>query len=275
MPCRFCSVCLARWRGGGARSRIVHAAPAATHDDPAFSISDLFALYRTSRFVVYGVSVLGSLALGVFCIHRCVCVRARGTRARCCCTRLCVCVGALCHVCVGAQDGAAAEGVRRGVAPVPSDHEVSSVCASGRVRRDGARHESALPSLRFSYACISGIAGAQSVLFAKSLVSLVVDTASGGQLFLVRPETYGIAGGMTTTIGLQIYWLNCGLARWDALYNVPVFQVCSLAWRAVCLCVCVSVCESVRSRARVLRITCFPVLPLRHAWMRVCRRSGF
>ncbi len=22
----------------------------------------------------------------------------------------------------------------------------------------------------------------------------------------------------------QIYWLNCGLARWDALNNVPVFQ---------------------------------------------------
>ena len=22
----------------------------------------------------------------------------------------------------------------------------------------------------------------------------------------------------------QIYWLNCGLARWDALSNVPVFQ---------------------------------------------------
>ena len=77
---------------------------------------------------------------------------------------------------------------------------------------------------RFSYAAVSGIVGSQSILFAKTSVELVMDTANGGHLFLLDPVAYVILLSMGGTVTLQIYWLNCGLARWDALYNVPVFQ---------------------------------------------------
>ena len=36
--------------------------------------------------------------------------------------------------------------------------------------------------------------------------------------------TYLVLLGMFSTISLQIYWLNCGLAEMGALYNVPIFQ---------------------------------------------------
>ena len=78
---------------------------------------------------------------------------------------------------------------------------------------------------RFSYAAISGIAGAQSVLFAKTCVELITDAvAGGGAAFLKYVSTYAVLLAMAGTITLQIYWLNCGLARWDALYNVPIFS---------------------------------------------------
>jgi hypothetical protein len=78
---------------------------------------------------------------------------------------------------------------------------------------------------RLSYAAISGIAGAQSVLFAKTTVELVTDAiAGGGAAFLTFVPTYAVILAMACTITLQIYWLNCGLARWDALYNVPIFS---------------------------------------------------
>jgi len=51
-----------------------------------------------------------------------------------------------------------------------------------------------------------------------------MDTATGGKLFLADPVSYVILLSMAGTVTLQIYWLNCGLARWDALFNVPVFQ---------------------------------------------------
>jgi uncharacterized membrane protein len=79
---------------------------------------------------------------------------------------------------------------------------------------------------RFSYAAMSGVAGAQSVLFAKLLVELIKNTFAPGSTknMFADPYSYMVIMAMALSIFLQIYWLNCGLARWDALYNVPVFQ---------------------------------------------------
>uniref|UniRef100_A0A7S1GDF7 Uncharacterized protein n=1 Tax=Bicosoecida sp. CB-2014 TaxID=1486930 RepID=A0A7S1GDF7_9STRA len=77
---------------------------------------------------------------------------------------------------------------------------------------------------RFSYASLSGIVGAQSVLFAKTTVELFMDWLDSGRFFLGYFPTYLVLLAMGMSVTLQIYWLNCGLARWDALYNVPVFQ---------------------------------------------------
>ncbi|GBG28659.1 Magnesium transporter NIPA2 [Hondaea fermentalgiana] len=78
---------------------------------------------------------------------------------------------------------------------------------------------------RFSYAFLAGVAGAQSVLFAKSLDELLVASFSGhSRIFLAHIGSYLVFLGMLASVTMQVYWLNCALARFDALYVVPVFQ---------------------------------------------------
>lgn len=91
----------------------------------------------------------------------------------------------------------------------------------GSNSREYLRHER---FHRFSYASIAGIAGAQSILFAKTCVELLADTIAGRANMFSYPPSYAVLLAMATTVALQVYWLNCGLARWDALYNVPIFQ---------------------------------------------------
>ena len=81
---------------------------------------------------------------------------------------------------------------------------------------------------RFSYAGVSGICGAQSVLFMKIIIELFTNTTAQasqtGVIFLGMWQTYPLIIALCACVALQIYWLNLGLARFDALYNVPVFQ---------------------------------------------------
>eukprot|EP00512_Aurantiochytrium_limacinum_P001141 CAMPEP_0171489180 /NCGR_PEP_ID=MMETSP0958-20121227/2613_1 /TAXON_ID=87120 /ORGANISM="Aurantiochytrium limacinum, Strain ATCCMYA-1381" /LENGTH=712 /DNA_ID=CAMNT_0012022363 /DNA_START=120 /DNA_END=2258 /DNA_ORIENTATION=- len=78
---------------------------------------------------------------------------------------------------------------------------------------------------RFSYAFLSGVAGAQSVLFAKTLDGLLVASFTGhSRIFLAHFGSYLVIVAMFSSMILQVYWLNCALARFDALYVVPVFQ---------------------------------------------------
>ena len=87
-----------------------------------------------------------------------------------------------------------------------------------------ARYVRVLKHHRLSYAALSGIVGAQSVLFAKTVAELFVASFAGEGVLFEFYGTYLVLLGMFSTISLQIYWLNCGLAKWDALYNVPIFQ---------------------------------------------------
>jgi magnesium transporter len=77
---------------------------------------------------------------------------------------------------------------------------------------------------RFSYASIAGTAGAQSVLLAKCFIEAVTEWVGGGHFFLGYWQMYLIIILLGLSVAMQIYWLNMGLARFDALYNVPVFQ---------------------------------------------------
>jgi hypothetical protein len=76
---------------------------------------------------------------------------------------------------------------------------------------------------RISYAAVSGIFGAQSVLFARTVDLLFVGSTIHGGYFLLYPGTYMILFCLVSCIVLQLYWLNQGLARFESLYNVPVF----------------------------------------------------
>jgi hypothetical protein len=76
---------------------------------------------------------------------------------------------------------------------------------------------------RISYAAVSGIFGAQSVLFARTVDLLFVGSTRHGQMFLAYPGTYMVIFCLVSCIVLQLYWLNQGLARFESLYNVPIF----------------------------------------------------
>jgi len=76
---------------------------------------------------------------------------------------------------------------------------------------------------RISYSALSGIFGAQSVLFARTVDLLFVGSTRGGQLFLTHPGTYFVILSLITCITLQLYWLNLGLYKFESLYNVPIF----------------------------------------------------
>lgn len=84
-------------------------------------------------------------------------------------------------------------------------------------------YKSIRPYHRFAYASISGTIGAQSVLFAKCSVELVVDSFEDRGFLFNHWQTYLVIGSMFTTIFLQIRWLNDGLKRFNATYIVPVF----------------------------------------------------
>ena len=78
---------------------------------------------------------------------------------------------------------------------------------------------------RFVIAAISGTMGAQNVLFAKSVSTLVVKSfQNGGRVLFGYWETYLLLAGLFSTIYFQLRWLNSGLKRFSALYVAPTFQ---------------------------------------------------
>lgn len=92
------------------------------------------------------------------------------------------------------------------------------VCSEGEGLSELQRHWQ-----RFAYPAIAGTIGAQSVLFAKCTVELIINTGRHQGNAFVHWETYLIMVCMFLTIFLQIKWLNDGLIRFDTSYIVPVF----------------------------------------------------
>lgn len=77
---------------------------------------------------------------------------------------------------------------------------------------------------QFLYPCISGIIGAQSVLFAKCTVELLANSLTGSGFMFFYWKTYVVIAAMFSCVYFQIRWLNAGLKRFDVSYCVPVFQ---------------------------------------------------
>ncbi|CEG43108.1 Phospholipase D, Pi-TM-PLD [Plasmopara halstedii] len=76
------------------------------------------------------------------------------------------------------------------------------------------------------YGGIAGTFGGQSVLLAKSTVELLKSAIWGdaGFYMFTQITSYAIVAGMGTCLGFQVHFLNGGLARFDALVVIPVYQ---------------------------------------------------
>ncbi|GLD93139.1 hypothetical protein PINS_up001731 [Pythium insidiosum] len=76
------------------------------------------------------------------------------------------------------------------------------------------------------YGGVAGTFGGQSVLLAKSTVELLKSAiwGSGGSAVLTRPAPYFIVFGLFLCLACQVHYLNGGLARFDALIVIPVYQ---------------------------------------------------
>lgn len=72
-------------------------------------------------------------------------------------------------------------------------------------------------------ASLSGLIGAQSVLFAKSTIEILKSAGRGNPEFKSF-ATYAIIISMFMAIFGQIHWLAVGLEKFDAVVIVPVFQ---------------------------------------------------
>jgi len=72
------------------------------------------------------------------------------------------------------------------------------------------------------YPALSGLFGAQSVLFAKSTAEMMKTFAGDNEFTQFR--TYITVCAMILSIFLQIHWLAKGLEQFDAVFVVPVFQ---------------------------------------------------
>ncbi len=73
------------------------------------------------------------------------------------------------------------------------------------------------------YAGAAGIIGAQAILFAKQTMELLKAWASGEAIW-AHFETYGIILGIPVGLLGNLSYLNAGLAAFDALQMVPIYQ---------------------------------------------------
>ncbi|KAG7390377.1 NIPA-like protein 3 [Phytophthora pseudosyringae] len=76
------------------------------------------------------------------------------------------------------------------------------------------------------YGGIAGTFGGQSVLLAKSTVELLKSAIWGDSGFYMFTQLtpYVIIAGLGACLGFQVHFLNGGLARFDALVVIPVYQ---------------------------------------------------
>ncbi|KAF9917586.1 hypothetical protein FBU30_000677 [Linnemannia zychae] len=83
------------------------------------------------------------------------------------------------------------------------------------------------PLLRFclplSYAALGGMMASYTVLFAKSLINLLVTSIFDGQNQFTSVIAWVILIVTVVTAVSQVYWINMGLRKYDALLQVPVF----------------------------------------------------
>lgn len=77
----------------------------------------------------------------------------------------------------------------------------------------------------FSYPTLSGLLGAQSIIFAKALAELMKSSAAAGSgSAFASPLFYGILFVLILSIGNQLHWIATALKIAPALLVVPVFQ---------------------------------------------------
>ncbi|KAJ3344552.1 NIPA-like protein 3, partial [Kappamyces sp. JEL0680] len=78
--------------------------------------------------------------------------------------------------------------------------------------------------LPFSYASLGGLMATLLTLFAKATIYLLTTSFQGQNQFTSFPAYLFTAITLFCAIS-QIYWINLGLARYDALLQIPVFYV--------------------------------------------------
>jgi hypothetical protein len=67
--------------------------------------------------------------------------------------------------------------------------------------------------------------GTLTVLFAKATSHLLTESIFNGNNQFTSFSPFLFTGVTIVTAGSQIYWINIGLARYDALLQIPVFFV--------------------------------------------------
>lgn len=78
--------------------------------------------------------------------------------------------------------------------------------------------------LRFTYPVLAGSIGGNTAIYAKASVELIKTTIRGENQFIYL-GTYVMLALVLLCVTGQLYFLNSGLARYESLFVVPVYQV--------------------------------------------------
>ncbi|KAJ3115127.1 hypothetical protein HDU96_001139 [Phlyctochytrium bullatum] len=79
--------------------------------------------------------------------------------------------------------------------------------------------------LPFSYASLGGLMGTLTVLFAKATIHLLTSSLFEGDNQYNNIFAWLITAVTVITAVSQVYWINMGLQRYDALLQIPVYYV--------------------------------------------------
>ncbi|KAI8866673.1 hypothetical protein GQ42DRAFT_107989, partial [Ramicandelaber brevisporus] len=80
-------------------------------------------------------------------------------------------------------------------------------------------------ALPLAYASLGGLMATLTTLFAKSLINLLAVSITQGKNQFTSFLAWVILIVTVTTAVSQVFWINMGLRRYDALLQVPVFYV--------------------------------------------------
>jgi len=164
------------------------------HTEVSYSLDDLKSYYTRSGFVFYGFIVVGCIIAGYMFVKKVQPIKVALNAA------------------IKSYDAAVEKGDK--AAELFQDEAIAAL------EKKYERYEKLHP---FSYCALSGIFGAQSILFGKMVAELVRRSISGDNQ-MIYVLTYLFLVLMFTTVFSQLHFLAIALSFFDALYVVPVFQ---------------------------------------------------
>jgi hypothetical protein len=205
----------------------------ASHDDKYYQLDEFFGLYLKPAFLIFALVIIVTIVVMAFALRYYNRLRLEALSSK-------------------ANINQTLSLLEEGFVPPHCMIYCSISTDHGHIDTDNSSQQSqamqlyqdlAIKMHRFLYPALSGIIGAQNVLFAKypfwnafsrkqiidrwfvrCTAELLYGTVASGKMLFTHAPIYFVVLCLLTTIFFQIKYLNDGLRLFEASYVVPVFQ---------------------------------------------------